>query len=88
MVQSPRSGSRWVSVRSEPQTLFMRDARRLIREHDERCTISVMAQHPWSYRGAPDDTPYAGSRDGLLSGVPGRTARATAWSISKLSPRP
>lgn len=66
---APNDDPRWVSLRAEPQTLFMREARRLIKEQDECCTISVMVHHPWGYRGTPDDTPYAGSREGLLCDV-------------------
>jgi uncharacterized lipoprotein YddW (UPF0748 family) len=65
----PNSDERSIQARCEPQTFFMRDACRLIREHNPRLPISVMVQHPWSYRGAPNDTPYADSRKGLLCDV-------------------
>jgi hypothetical protein len=47
----------------------MREAHRIIKRHNPSLPISVMVQHPWSYRGAPDDTPYADSRRGLLCDV-------------------
>ena len=60
---------RWVAVRCEPQTLFMQQAHQAIKTRNPEIVISVMVQHPWSYRGAPDDTPYAGSKQGLLCDV-------------------
>ena len=60
---------RWVDLRALPQTVFMRDAHRLIKRHKPNLPIAAMVQHPWSYRGGPDDTPYADSRRGLLCDV-------------------
>jgi uncharacterized lipoprotein YddW (UPF0748 family) len=65
----PNNDARWVTVRSEPQTDFMREAHRLIKQTNPKTVISVMVQHPWSYRGSPTDTPYADSRQGLLCDV-------------------
>ncbi len=65
----PTHDERWLAMRAEPQTLFMRDAAALIRGTDPSLVVSAMVQHPWSYRGAPDDTPYAGSLPGLLADV-------------------
>lgn len=65
----PNDDERWVACRAEPQTLFMRRARRLIRRKAPDAVVSAMVQHPWSYRGAPDDTPYADSLRGLLCDV-------------------
>jgi uncharacterized lipoprotein YddW (UPF0748 family) len=65
----PNSDKRWVTMRAYAQTVFMRDAHRLIKHRDPAMPISVMVQHPWSYRGGPDDTPYADSREGLLCDV-------------------
>jgi uncharacterized lipoprotein YddW (UPF0748 family) len=66
---TPNDDERWVDVRAEPQTQYMREARALIRAANPRAVVSVMTQHPWSYRGAPDDTPYADSRRGLLADI-------------------
>jgi len=65
----PNADERWVTVRAEPQTVFMREAHEAIRAHSPQMPICVMTQHPWSYRGAPDDTPYADSRRGLLCDI-------------------
>ncbi len=65
----PNGDERWIDLRCEAQTAFMREARRLIKRHDPQLPVSVMVQHPWSYRGAPGDTPYADSRKGLLCDV-------------------
>jgi uncharacterized lipoprotein YddW (UPF0748 family) len=65
----PNGDERWVSLRAEAQTAFMREAHRIIKRHNPSLPISAMVQHPWSYRGAPDDTPYADSRRGLLCDV-------------------
>jgi len=65
----PNSDERWIRLRAEPQTEFMQQAHAVIRGHNPDIPISVMVQHPWSYRGAPDDTPYAGSLPGLLADV-------------------
>ncbi len=65
----PNNDERWVSVRCEGQTAFMRDAHALIKQQDPNLAISVMVHHPWAYRGAKDDTPYADSRRGLLCDV-------------------
>jgi len=39
----------WVATRAAPQTLFMRDASKLLREHKK--PLAVMVGHPWHYRG-------------------------------------
>jgi len=62
----PNNDERWVRVRGLPQTIFMREAHRAIKEQSPRCVISAMVQHPWSYRGGPTDTPYADNLRGLL----------------------
>jgi uncharacterized lipoprotein YddW (UPF0748 family) len=62
----PNNDERWIAVRAEPQTEFMRAAHAVIKQADPKMVISVMTQHPWGYRGAPTDTPYAGSLPGLL----------------------
>lgn len=60
---------RWVRVRAEPQTEFMREAREVIRSSCPEIPVVAMVQHPWSYRGAPDDTPYADNLRGLLCDI-------------------
>ena len=65
----PNDDPRWVRVRAEPQTLFMRDARALIRAADPTCVVSCLVQHRFGYRGSPTDTPYAGSLQGLLADI-------------------
>lgn len=65
----PNGDERWVRVRAEPQTLFMREAEALTRRELPDTPIAAMVQHPWSYRGAPDDTPYADNLRGLLVDV-------------------
>ncbi len=57
---------RWVHVRAEPQTIFMREARDLIKKADRRIVISAMVHNPWGYRGSPTDTPYKDNLYGLL----------------------
>lgn len=68
---------RWVQMRAEPQTTFMREANALIKRTSGRMIVSAMVQHPWSYRGGPTDTPYADNLRGLLVDV-------RAWSREKL----
>jgi hypothetical protein len=58
----PNDDDRWVRLRAEPQTVFMREARKLT-----KLPISVMVGHPWHYRGTLD--PIAGSLKGLLLDV-------------------
>jgi uncharacterized lipoprotein YddW (UPF0748 family) len=57
---------RWVHVRAEPQTIFMREARALIEQVRPGLPVCAMVQHPWSYRGSPTDTPYCDNMRGLL----------------------
>ncbi len=65
----PNDDPRWIAVRAEPQTEWMREAHAVIKAMYPRMPISVMTQHPWSYRGGAADTPYAGSLSGLLVDV-------------------
>ncbi len=62
----PNNDERWVRVRAEPQTIFMRDAHALIRKHNPKMPISAMVHAPWGYRGAVNDTPYKDSLSGML----------------------
>jgi hypothetical protein len=45
----PNGDARWVATRCEPQTLFMRDARKLTAARKK--PLAVMVGHPWHYRG-------------------------------------
>lgn len=47
----PNGDERWVAWRAFPQTEFMRQARRLIKSLKPDLPLTVMGQHPWSYRG-------------------------------------
>jgi hypothetical protein len=58
---------RWVRVRSGPQTMFMRDARKLVTSVGRSIPMSVMVGHPWHYRGHQD--PINGNLQGLLLDV-------------------
>jgi hypothetical protein len=58
----PNDDDRWVRTRAEPQTIFMREARKLT-----KLPICVMVGHPWHYRGAGDK--IAGNLKGLLLDV-------------------
>ena len=41
----------WVRMRAEPQTEFMREARKLTRAQKRKLPVAVMVGHPWHYRG-------------------------------------
>ena len=64
----PNADPRWVRVRVEPQTVFMRAVRELVRSQASQCVISVMVHCRFGYRGK--DTPYDGSLRGLLLDLP------------------
>jgi uncharacterized lipoprotein YddW (UPF0748 family) len=56
---------RWLRVRAQPQTIFMREARR--RTAAAKKPMAVMVGHPWHYRGTLDK--IAGNLAGLLLDV-------------------
>ena len=58
---------RWVRLRAEPQTLFMRSVRELVNKQPKQVPIAVMVGHPWHYRGLQD--PIDGNLRGLLLDV-------------------
>jgi hypothetical protein len=58
---------RWVRLRAQPQTVFMRTVRKRVNEHGKKLPICVMVGHPWHYRGTLD--PIDGSLRGLLLDV-------------------
>jgi len=59
---------RWVRIRAEPQTEFMRAAQQLIRNKKPGLPIAAMVAHPWLYRGNQDK--IDGNLRGLLLDVP------------------
>jgi uncharacterized lipoprotein YddW (UPF0748 family) len=64
----PNNDETWVQFRCEPQTLFMKEAHRIIKQKDKSLPIAMMGHHPWSYRG--DGTVRInGNRNGLLLDV-------------------
>jgi hypothetical protein len=63
----PNDDERWVRVRAEPQTLFMRDARKLVNAAKKKSSLAVMVGHPWHYRGMGDK--IDGNLRGLLLDV-------------------
>jgi uncharacterized lipoprotein YddW (UPF0748 family) len=58
---------RWVKLRAEPQTVFMREARKRLNANKRRVPLLVMVAHPWDYRGMLDK--IDGSLRGLLLDV-------------------
>jgi uncharacterized lipoprotein YddW (UPF0748 family) len=63
----PNSDDRWVRLRAEPQTQFMRSVRERVGAHKKKIPIAVMVGHPWHYRGMLD--PIDGNLRGLLLDV-------------------
>jgi hypothetical protein len=58
---------RWVRTRAEPQTLFMREMRKLVKAERKDLPMTVMVGHPWHYRGLLDK--IDGNLRGLLLDV-------------------
>ena len=58
---------RWVQTRAEPQTVFMREARQLLRIKRGSLPLAVLVSQPWQYRGSMD--PIDGNLRGLLLDV-------------------
>jgi hypothetical protein len=48
----PNDDERWVAWRAQPQTEFMREARKLMKSLKPELPLAVMGQNPWSYRGS------------------------------------
>jgi hypothetical protein len=71
----PNDDDRWIHLRAEPQTLFMRKVRELVNKQPKRVPIAVMVGHPWHYRGLQD--PIDGNLRGLLLDV-------TTWANERL----
>lgn len=55
----PNNDPRWVQVRAEPITQFMRDLRQL----SQPLPILVLIAHPWAYRGLTPDQQQNETRD-------------------------
>jgi hypothetical protein len=58
---------RWVQLRAEGSTTFMRSVSELVRSQKRRLPISAMVSHPWHYRGA--QVKVDGNLRGLLLDV-------------------
>jgi hypothetical protein len=63
----PNGDERWVRLRAEPQTEFMRAARKLVRSQKRPMPLAIMVAHPWHYRGLMDK--IDGNLRGLLLDV-------------------
>jgi hypothetical protein len=63
----PNDDERWIRVRAEPQTTFMRELRTRVAKHPRKIPLSVMVGHPWHYRGLGDK--IDGNLRGLLLDV-------------------
>jgi hypothetical protein len=63
----PNGDERWVRLRAEPQTEFMRAARDLVRGDRRRLPIAALVGHPWHYRG--EQNKIDGNLRGLLLDV-------------------
>jgi hypothetical protein len=63
----PNDDDRWVRLRAEPQTLFMRSVHERVAKHRKPIPVAVMVGHPWHYRGMQD--PIDGNLRGLLLDV-------------------
>jgi hypothetical protein len=66
-VALPNDDEEWVRERAEPQTLFMRAARELIRARRGALPVAALVGHPWHYRG--EQNKIAGNLRGLLLDV-------------------
>ena len=63
----PNGDDRWVRLRAEPQTEFMRAVRKLVRAQRRPVPVAAMVGHPWHYRGLMDR--IDGNLRGLLLDV-------------------
>ncbi len=62
----PNGHEPWVRMRAEPQTVFMREARAVIKQANPKMVVAALVHNPWGYRGGPTDTPYKDNLNGLL----------------------
>ena len=63
----PNGDADWVRFRAEPQSEFMRQARRLARRQRHPVAVAALVGHPWIYRGEFDK--IDGNLRGLLLDV-------------------
>src|SRR6185369_16389086 len=63
----PNGDERWVRLRAERQTEFMRAARDLVRDDRRRLPNAALVNHPWHYRG--EQNKIDGNLRGLLLDV-------------------
>jgi len=63
----PNNDERWVQIRAEPQTIFMRAVRDRVKQQQRRLPICTMVAHPWHYRGMQNK--IDGNLRGLLLDV-------------------
>jgi hypothetical protein len=63
----PNDDPRWVTLRAQPQTLFMREAHQLLAQRKTRLPMADMVGHPWHYRG--EQNKIDGNLRGLLLDV-------------------
>jgi hypothetical protein len=63
----PNGDESWVRMRAQPQTEFMREARKLASAQKRKMPIAVMVSHPWHYRGEMNK--IDGNMRGLLLDV-------------------
>lgn len=59
---------RWVKVRAEPVTEFMRSVRAEVKKH-KGVRFAAMVHHRWGYRGRPEEGAVDGSLRGILCDV-------------------
>lgn len=57
---------RWVKIRAEPITDFMRSVRSEVKKHKKKVVLSAMVHHRWAYRGRIEE---GGTIDGSLRGI-------------------
>ena len=80
----PNNDESWVRFRAQPQTVFMRDAHKLIKAKNNNLPIAVMGYAAWAWRGY---TPHInGNLYGLLIDVEtwakeGLIDEAVAWNL-------
>lgn len=63
----PNDDDRWIRIRAEPQTIFMRSVRQLTKSRPRNIPLAILVQHPWGYRGELNK--IAGNLKGLLLDV-------------------
>lgn len=59
----PNADDRWLRTRALPQTMFMRQVKKLVSNRPKRIPVTTLVAHPWHYRGLGDKI------DGNLRGL-------------------